>query len=240
MAFTNVYDVTFPPDTQLANQLGLDLRNFRLDTQQRMASISGLDASKPNFAGDAQPNNWNGVLFFATDTGKIYQFNNPAWTDLTVNFTFKNPAIKALNTVTQTGDTAQHTIYTLAIPGGYLGTTGQLRITVGLNINNVGGHPAILIMYGGNGISPPIAVASIPAGGISGSIVVVGGNLGATNSQSWDALEMPILGSPYIGTNLGHRTTAIDSTVNQNLTVTFQGSANADVGNFYRCLVELL
>ena len=86
MAFTNVYDDTYPPDTQLANLLGQDLRNFRLDVQQRMAAISGLDASKPNFAGDAQPNNWNGILFFATDTAQIYQFNNPSWTNITTTF----------------------------------------------------------------------------------------------------------------------------------------------------------
>jgi hypothetical protein len=83
MPFTNVFDITTPPDTQQANQLGLDLRNLALNLQQRMAAISGLDGAKPNFAADAQPANWNGVLFFATDVGKIYQFNNPNWTDIT-------------------------------------------------------------------------------------------------------------------------------------------------------------
>lgn len=85
MAFTNVYDDTFPADTELANLIGANLRQVRLDVQQRMAAISGLDASKPNFAGDAQPANWNGILFFATDTGKVYQFNNPVWTDVTLS-----------------------------------------------------------------------------------------------------------------------------------------------------------
>lgn len=83
MAFTEAFDVTFPPDTQQANLLGLDIRNAKLDIQQRMAAISGLDASKPNFAGDTQAANWNGILFFATDTAKVYQFNNPSWTDVT-------------------------------------------------------------------------------------------------------------------------------------------------------------
>jgi hypothetical protein len=86
MAFANIYDDTFPADTELANLIGANLRQIRLDVQQRMAVISGLDASKPNFAGDAQPGNWNGILFFATDTGKFYQFNNPTWTDVTSGF----------------------------------------------------------------------------------------------------------------------------------------------------------
>ena len=84
MPFTNVFDNTFPPDTQAANLLGQDIRMLKLDLQQRMAVISGVDASKPNFAGDLQPAAWNGILFFAVDTGKIYQFNNPAWSDVTV------------------------------------------------------------------------------------------------------------------------------------------------------------
>jgi len=90
MAFTNVYDDTFPADTELANLIGANLRQIRLDVQQRMAVISGLDAAKPNFAGDTQPGNWNGILFFATDSGKIYQFNNPTWTDVTTSFIASN------------------------------------------------------------------------------------------------------------------------------------------------------
>jgi hypothetical protein len=91
MAFSNQWDTTFPPDTQLANLLGQDIRNgVKVDVQQRMAAISGLDAAKPNFAGDVQPANWNGILFFATDTGKIYQFNNPAWTNVTNAFSVGN------------------------------------------------------------------------------------------------------------------------------------------------------
>jgi hypothetical protein len=86
MAFTNLWDNTFPPDTQLANLIGANLRQLRVDTQQRMAAISGLDASRPAFSGDTQPTGWNGILFFATDTGKIYQFQSPNWNDITSSF----------------------------------------------------------------------------------------------------------------------------------------------------------
>lgn len=85
MAFTNVYDVTFPADTQLANLLGSDARSLALNVQQRMAAISGLSSAMPNFAGDAQPNNWTGLLFFATDNGHVYQFNGATWVDITSN-----------------------------------------------------------------------------------------------------------------------------------------------------------
>ena len=85
MAFTNVYDVTFPADTQLANLLGQDSRSLALNVQQRMAAISGLSSAMPNFAGDAQPTNWTGLLFFATDNGHVYQFNGAAWVDITTS-----------------------------------------------------------------------------------------------------------------------------------------------------------
>lgn len=239
MAFSNTWDTTFPPDTQLANLLGQDIRNgVKVDVQQRMAAISGLDAAKPSFGSDAQPANWNGVLFFATDTGKIYQFNNPAWTDITANFAFRNPAIKNITVVTQTGDTAPHTIYTMAIPAGYLGTTGHLRITLAMLINASGGSPTVLINYAGNGISVAQTISSGRTG--NASIVVLGGNLGATNSQSWDTLEYPAVGNAVNFSSVGHRASAADSTVSQNLTVVFTGGANADSITFYRCIVELL
>jgi hypothetical protein len=86
MAFTDTFDVTFPPDTQAANQLGLDIRNLKLDLQQRMSAISGLSTSLPNIGADAQPANWTGLLFFATDTGAIYQWSGTAWVVVTADF----------------------------------------------------------------------------------------------------------------------------------------------------------
>lgn len=118
MAFTNIWDNTFPADTQLANLLGQDLRSFRLDTQQRMASMSGLDAAKPNFAGDAQPANWNGILFFATDTGKIYKFANPAWTDITSNF--YNGGVNRYSQNSTSTNAAGQNLFSVTIPVGVL------------------------------------------------------------------------------------------------------------------------
>ena len=128
MAFTNIYDNTFPPDTQLANLLGSDLRAFRLDIQQRVAAMSGLDASKPNFAGDAQPATWNGILFFATDTGKIYQFNNPSWTDVTANFTSITEVLSYVDTGGSTNGNGQ-TLFSISIPAGVLKINSILHIS---------------------------------------------------------------------------------------------------------------
>jgi hypothetical protein len=129
MAFTNVFDNTQPPDTQAANLLGQDIRNFKVDIQQRVAAMSGLDANKPTFNLDAQPTAWNGCLYFATDTGKIYQFGGgTTWTDITSRF-YQSSAFQSQVSL---------------IPGGLLnvgsrvnimtaiqGSSGPLTVTIG-------------------------------------------------------------------------------------------------------------
>jgi hypothetical protein len=84
--FSNLFDITFPPDTQLANQLGNDIRTFKLDIQQRMAAISGNSNNGtmfPAFVNDTQPSAWAGLLFFALDNGHTYRFNGSTWDDVT-------------------------------------------------------------------------------------------------------------------------------------------------------------
>lgn len=136
MAFTNVWDDTFPADTQLANLLGSDLRAFRVDVQQRMAAISGLDASKPNFAGDAVPANWNGILFFATDTGKIYKFANPTWTDVSSAFATNGALYRNNALISHTGTTTKDTVYTTPLPS--LTVPNTLRVTFAFTVSAQG------------------------------------------------------------------------------------------------------
>src|SRR5580700_3766154 len=131
MGFTNVWNDAFPPDTQLANLLGSDLRAFRVDVQQRMSAISGLDAAKPTFNLDNTPANWNGILFFATDTGKIYQFNSPVWTNVTPNFAtgFQSTGIiKAVTPVNVVNPAVTTIGQGISIPGGFISTTNTVRI----------------------------------------------------------------------------------------------------------------
>ena len=169
MPFTNVFDNTFPPDTQLANLLGDDIRKFKVDIQQRVAAMSGLDAAKPAFGSDTQPASWNGVLYFATDTGKIYQFNNPSWTDVTSSFVTAAGLRKYYDpsdiTIATAGD-----LNSITIPGGVLvggagpsngsiiDIHGECQVT-----NNTGGNVRIELHFGASsivGINIPTAVTS--------------------------------------------------------------------------------
>lgn len=83
--FTNVWDDTFPPDTQLANLLGQDLRQLRLDITERMSLISGTFANRP--APETLNATWGGagfgLLYFSIDTGQVFQWTGGGgWVDV--------------------------------------------------------------------------------------------------------------------------------------------------------------
>ena len=83
--FDHAWDITQPPDTQLANLLGLDIRNLKDDIMQRFAILSGNIADRPTL--ETVNATWggttNGVLFFSLDEGKVYRWNGSAWVDVT-------------------------------------------------------------------------------------------------------------------------------------------------------------
>jgi hypothetical protein len=230
MPFTNIWDDVFPPDTQLANQLGLDLRNFRTDTQERMAAISGLDAAKPNFAGDAQPANWNGILFFALDTGKVYQFNNPTWTDVTpsigIGKLFQTAAV-----IVHTGTTSLDDIYTFSVPSWATGNT--IRIKFGMAVMVQGGTNTTLKLYSqGHGtlLASLAWNTNIATSVIEIMIANGAGNNGFTMMDRVSAL------APTTQTaNVGFAGLALTQ-----LIVSIQNGSNSDSQNFGPCLAEFI
>jgi hypothetical protein len=237
--FTNIWDTTFPPDSQLANLLGQDLRSFRLDVQQRMGSISGLDASKPSFGSDAQPNNWNGVLFFAIDTGRIYQFVNPSWNDVTANVLHTSSVVKLTNQITHTGDTTLDTIYSLTIPA--LTTTSMLRISVGLNVIS-GTTNGWSLSLGGTVITQ-VNNGANTATGASMIYRAFMANLGATNSQLWQGdiefFKIPLPTSDITWFPLYRTGTTVDTSVATNLLVQWQNGSSGEEQIFSYVLVEI-
>lgn len=84
--FNNVWDTTQPPDTQLANLLGLDIRNLKTDIMQRMSTLSGTLANRPT------PETVNavwggsgfGLIYLSTDTNQIFQWNGTNWVVISV------------------------------------------------------------------------------------------------------------------------------------------------------------
>jgi hypothetical protein len=234
MAFTNVYDDTFPPDVQLASQGAADLRQVRLDVQERMAAISGLDAAKPNFAGDTQPVKWNGILFFATDTGKIYQFNNPSWTDVTNSFRFTTTAIFKSNPfVTHTGTTTVDTIWSFTMP--VLALTNIVRIRyAGHSITQGAGTTIIGLING--------SAAQVNMNSNSGNFFVLDQTIApvsnTTANNIGDVAANPFATSPPVG---GSSLINIPNiTAPQTWNIQVQSANNADSQILGPILVEIL
>lgn len=86
MAFSRVWNNTLPVDTQLANQLGLDIRQLKGDIQERFGAVTGNEEDRPDLSTEAQPLSWTGFPFFAVDTKKMFRWNGAAWDDITDSF----------------------------------------------------------------------------------------------------------------------------------------------------------
>jgi len=114
--FDRAWDEAFPPDTQLANLLGSDIRNLKIDIRQRSALLSGTLANRPT--PDAS---WGGsgfgMIYLATDTSQIFQWSGTAWLDVTSSF---QKRFVDSNSVTISAPVAPTVGNTITIPGGVL------------------------------------------------------------------------------------------------------------------------
>jgi hypothetical protein len=185
MAFTNVFDVTQPLDTQAANQLGLDIRTAKLDLQQRVAAMSGADSAKPAFGSDTQPANWAGALYFATDTKITYQWSGSAWASVAPGVLINNTPV----TGTVTG-----TLQTLTTPANFFVVGGVYNVVALMSANSaitdfmrfellVGGYVAVSTpMIGSQSPGMFRGVLSLRPGNIMDMFIESFVGSGATNS----------------------------------------------------------
>jgi hypothetical protein len=133
-AFTNAWDATYPPDTQLANLLGQDLRNFRTDVMQRMSLLSGTFSNRPT--PETVNATWGGagfgLIYFSTDSNQFFQWNGAGWVQILFNSNF----VASINLLLQSASIASTPLY--AVPAGgaglYRATIDNLITTVGNNV----------------------------------------------------------------------------------------------------------
>lgn len=127
--FDNTWDITQPPDTQLANLLGQDIRNLKDDIMQRMSLLSGTLANRPT--PETVNATWGGVgfgiLYFAIDTKQVFQWNGAAWVEVTGSVGGSGFKFEASNIVPVTvGNTnVLSPLQTIILPANELSTPGQ-------------------------------------------------------------------------------------------------------------------
>jgi hypothetical protein len=140
--FTNAWDTTFPPDTQLANLLGQDLRNVRTDVMQRLSLLSGTLANRPT--PETVNASWGGsgygLTYFATDTLQLFQWNGAAWIQLTQSIpTLGGVFISPTGALTVPVWLAPFACTVTAVKGFRIGGTGA---TVNAQKNGASNHLA--------------------------------------------------------------------------------------------------
>lgn len=125
--FDRAWDETFPPDTQLANLLGQDIRNFKTDIRERLSLLSGTFANRPANMDAIYGGSGFGILYFATDTQQLFQWNGAAW----VQIGFNGNIVASANLTGQTASIPNTTLFTAVSAGIYRFTTNTEITTLG-------------------------------------------------------------------------------------------------------------
>ena len=117
MPFTHVWNSTTPLDTELANLLGQNLRDLKLDISERLGAFAaGTIANRPTpeaaFAG---------VMYFATDEGKLYRWSGTAWVLVFCRHLLTDTTLRS------TPSAIQVQLTHLDIPANYLTTGMRVR-----------------------------------------------------------------------------------------------------------------
>jgi hypothetical protein len=139
VAYTRTWDETFPPDTQNANLLGQDIRNFKDDIRERVASFgAGLLANRPtpeSVFGSANV----GVMYYATDVNALFQWNGSTWVQVRA---FGSQQALFLNSsqTTVTNPGADTVIQGVTIPGNTLQVNDIISIKVPISLGGTSGN----------------------------------------------------------------------------------------------------
>lgn len=227
MAFTNVWDNTVPSDAELANLYAKNLRDFRTDVQQRMAQMSGPLASAPTFESPA----FNGVLYFAVDTGQILQWQG-SWVDVS---TILGPRSFVNQTpLTATGAQVQQ-IYSVPIPAALFTPTTRVRISFFFTTAGAGTITTNLLIDATTAPDQNMIVPAITSGGGNSLMALVeGGNYGNLTTQNWLYTELVHGGAGQL------TLTTVDTSNFSTFLLVYTGSAPSSSATYYGISVELL
>ncbi|MGQ7937348.1 hypothetical protein [Paraburkholderia sp. D1E] len=126
-----------------------------------------------------------------------------------------------------TGTVAETTLATIPIPAGALGLNGALRVTVFSTNTNNANNKTLSLRLGGTLVQATVRTTTSNQG-----MSLIGANRGAANSQIWF--------QPAQGGQLTTLSTAVDTSQNQNLTITATLGNAADSVVLESYLVEVL
>jgi hypothetical protein len=202
---------------------------------QRMSLLSGVFANRPT--PEIVNAIWGGVgyglIYLSTDTSQIFQWNGAAWVDITVAIIGIRPtvAFKDNTLHVHTGTATEDVVHTIPVAANSMGVGGVVRCTFSLNFGVFSASPVIRIRFGGTLLVTYI----VPGTGVIVCSFFLG-NRGAANSQIMNA----VFDNGGSATNVFTSTSALDTTLGQNITITMQNNAPTDSQNFNQIIAEQL
>jgi hypothetical protein len=176
-------------------------------------------------------------LFFATDTGNIYQFNNPGWINISGSFRLTTTAVfKDATLHNHTGDTTLDTIYTIPLPSLANGNVVRGNFMLSLGAQGTGTTRVSLVGGAGSGTIQQVITANANtvmscefiiglAGGTS--YIMVRWTFSGTTNASNIITQAPIGSLLSVGGT-------------QNLFIKVQNANNSDNQSFQNLVVEVL
>jgi hypothetical protein len=121
-SFDESWDITTPADTQAANLLGQDIRDLKNDIMQRLSLLAGTFANRPT--PETVNADWGGsgygLLYFATDTKRVYQWNGASWDDVTSSIGGGSNTTKDFTASDLVNTTVYTTINGVTVPAGII------------------------------------------------------------------------------------------------------------------------
>ncbi len=198
-----------------------------------MSLLSGTTANMPT--PEIVNATWGGagfgLIFFATDTGIMWQWNGAAWVNVTSSF-FVPPVNRNIFTggaVVLPADALVHTIYTGVVAAGILGSNGGFKCEAYF-LSNLTGGLTIQASFGGT----PCALWAISASGsswINFSLLNTAVAVQASNGIGF-------FGGAFSPSN--SYTPAINTALAQTLTLTAQKAVAGDSVAFQQGFATLL
>ena len=227
MAYTDVWDVTTPLDTQAANQGAVDFRATKLDIMQRVASFgAGLLAARPTPETTGATADWTGVTYLATDTKQLFRWSGAAWVDISSSTPGASGSVvfSSANVIAAPAGVGVNPIYSGTVSASAMGTTGGVRI--GFQVNGVGnpGNYTITVTLGGQVV---FGSSTISENVVRAFDIFIQNY--ATGNQATRSIMTPS-GSASLIPFLTSLTT-VDTTVDQLLVVNIQKSVGTDAWN---------
>jgi hypothetical protein len=204
--FDHVWDLTQPPDTQLLNQGALDFRSLKDDVMQRMSLLSGTLANRP--VPETVNATWGGVgfglIYFASDTGQIFQWNGAVWTDLTTLFLLAPRHFSDLTEAIVNAPGVTTTLNTVVVPASFgansvakifsTGTSNTGTPTISVSVNGT----SVLLVAGISG-GLQAFVLNLTLLGLSPTLLSVQGYL-----AWWPAATGAPVGRSVFGINVAY------------------------------------